>query len=73
MNYIYEYLLIIAANVNPYVLFNIATYTRCNFENGLCGWTQLTSDDFNWSREQGESTSSGTGPSADHTSGTPTG
>ncbi|XP_019632083.1 PREDICTED: MAM and LDL-receptor class A domain-containing protein 2-like [Branchiostoma belcheri] len=41
----------------------------CDFESGLCGWLQLTDDDFNWSRHQGITGSSNTGPSADHTTG----
>ncbi|RDD40325.1 MAM and LDL-receptor class A domain-containing protein 2 [Trichoplax sp. H2] len=48
-------------------------YTRCNFENGLCGWMQLKSDNFDWEAEQGSTISSGTGPQADHTTGSSTG
>ncbi|XP_071503080.1 MAM and LDL-receptor class A domain-containing protein 1-like [Diadema antillarum] len=41
----------------------------CDFESGLCGWLQLTDDDFNWTRENGGTPSSNTGPSGDHTTG----
>ena len=43
---------------------------NCNFENGLCTWTQATTGDtFDWTRNQGSTISSGTGPSTDHTLG----
>ncbi|XP_071492659.1 MAM and LDL-receptor class A domain-containing protein 1-like [Diadema antillarum] len=41
----------------------------CDFESGLCGWLQLTDDDFDWTRENGGTPSSSTGPSGDHTTG----
>jgi len=41
--------------------------TSCNFDNGLCsGWSQSSSDDFDWTVRSGGTPSSGTGPSADH-------
>lgn len=40
----------------------------CDFENGLCGWTQYKKDKFDWTRATGTTSSSGTGPSSDHTS-----
>ncbi|KAJ7385144.1 Meprin A subunit beta [Desmophyllum pertusum] len=41
--------------------------TSCNFDNGLCsGWSQSTSDQFDWIVRGGATPSSGTGPSADH-------
>lgn len=49
---------------------------ECTFENflssssALCGWTQDTNDDFNWSRDSGSTASYRTGPSFDHTYGT---
>ncbi|EDV21956.1 uncharacterized protein TRIADDRAFT_59472 [Trichoplax adhaerens] len=47
-----------------------STYTRCNFENGLCTWSQVTgNDDFDWTVGQGQTVSSATGPSTDHTTG----
>ena len=48
----------------------ILEYFECNFDNrneALCGMSQATSDDFDWDRHAGETGSSGTGPSADHT------
>lgn len=41
----------------------------CNFDTNTCGWTQSRNDDFNWSLHKGQTGSSGTGPSRDHTSG----
>ncbi|KAK1172073.1 MAM and LDL-receptor class A domain-containing protein 1 [Acipenser oxyrinchus oxyrinchus] len=43
---------------------------QCNFENGLCSWTQDTADSFNWTRIQGPTPTSKTGPWKDHTLGT---
>ena len=41
---------------------------NCNFESGLCTWTNdQIGDDFDWIRNHGRTTSSGTGPNADHT------
>ncbi|XP_071486324.1 MAM and LDL-receptor class A domain-containing protein 1-like [Diadema antillarum] len=40
----------------------------CDFEAGsICSWVQGTNDDFDWSLQQGSTTNSGSGPSADHT------
>ncbi|RDD40324.1 MAM and LDL-receptor class A domain-containing protein 2 [Trichoplax sp. H2] len=50
-----------------------AGYTMCNFEKSLCGWTQLKSDNFDWTKHSGTTISSGTGPVADHTTGTSSG
>lgn len=49
------------------------TYTRCNFEQNMCQWTQDDTDDFNWKRQAGGTPSRGTGPGFDHTLGTSTG
>ncbi|KAJ7356094.1 hypothetical protein OS493_027021 [Desmophyllum pertusum] len=44
--------------------------TSCNFDYGLCsGWQQSYSDVFDWTRRAGSTSSSNTGPSSDHTSG----
>nr|XP_022294016.1 MAM and LDL-receptor class A domain-containing protein 1-like [Crassostrea virginica] len=42
-------------------------YNRCNFEYGLCDWTQLTDDDLDWTLRKGPTPSASTGPSKDHT------
>ena len=42
---------------------------NCQFTTGFCGWTQSTTDDFNWSRNRGSTLTSGTGPPGDHTGG----
>ncbi|EDO47787.1 predicted protein [Nematostella vectensis] len=41
----------------------------CSFETNLCSWMQAVNDNFNWTRAQGTTGSSGTGPSSDHTTG----
>ena len=46
---------------------------NCDFEkDGLCGWQQIQNgeDDFDWSINSGETSSKGTGPKVDHTTGT---
>ena len=47
-----------------------ATYKeRCDFEKGLCSWTQDTDDIFDWTRDSGGTSSWLTGPGRDHTTG----
>ncbi|XP_076471472.1 MAM domain-containing glycosylphosphatidylinositol anchor protein 2-like [Babylonia areolata] len=42
----------------------------CDFEDsGLCGWSQDTNDDFDWTWTSGFTPTSDTGPDADHTTG----
>ncbi|XP_072042533.1 uncharacterized protein [Amphiura filiformis] len=42
----------------------------CTFSNPpLCGYTQATDDDFDWTWHSGGTSSSDTGPSGDHTTG----
>ncbi|XP_062977317.1 MAM and LDL-receptor class A domain-containing protein 1 [Elgaria multicarinata webbii] len=43
---------------------------QCNFELGLCNWEQDMNDDFNWTRNQGPTSTPNTGPMKDHTLGT---
>jgi len=50
-----------------------SAYNMCDFEYGLCGWNQLTSDTFDWQRHRGPTNTYGTGPSQDHTSGSASG
>ncbi|XP_076802493.1 MAM and LDL-receptor class A domain-containing protein 1-like [Clavelina lepadiformis] len=46
----------------------------CNFEEGLCTWQNSeNSDDFDWIRSAGETMTADTGPTVDHTLGTPYG
>ncbi|KAJ8050665.1 MAM and LDL-receptor class A domain-containing protein 2 [Holothuria leucospilota] len=45
----------------------------CNFEQGLCLWHQDKSDDMEWTRKSGSTSSVDTGPSYDHTLGTSAG
>ncbi|XP_039262787.2 MAM and LDL-receptor class A domain-containing protein 1-like isoform X1 [Styela clava] len=42
--------------------------TSCDFDSGLCGWTQVTTDDFDWERAKDGTPSHNTGPTGDHTS-----
>lgn len=42
--------------------------TDCTFEYGMCAWSNtLIGDIFDWSMRKGNTPSTGTGPSADHT------
>lgn len=46
----------------------------CDFETGLCGWSQeIQDDDWDWLRTSGSTPSGGTGPSQDHTTGSAAG
>ena len=48
--------------------------SKCTFEDSkVCGFTQDSSDDFNWIRNSGRTLSGNTGPSTDHTLKTSTG
>ena len=49
-------------------LFFVLAFS-CNFDRDMCGLVQDRNDDFDWSRHHGSTTSIGTGPSADHTTG----
>jgi len=42
----------------------------CDFENGMCTFSQSISDTFDWTRSNGRTGSLGTGPQNDHTFGT---
>ncbi|XP_071828929.1 MAM and LDL-receptor class A domain-containing protein 2-like isoform X3 [Apostichopus japonicus] len=54
-------------------LFTVEETFYCDFETDFCHFTQATDDDINWTRNSGSTTSSGTGPSVDHTFGTSVG
>lgn len=46
----------------------------CDFESGLCTWhNTLQGDQFDWTINQGRTSSQNTGPQADHSLGTPNG
>ncbi|KAK2822357.1 hypothetical protein Q5P01_022422 [Channa striata] len=42
----------------------------CDFEQGLCEWSQMPTDVFDWTRHSGSTPTMMTGPSSDHTTGT---
>lgn len=58
---------------SPGVTAATVSKLSCNFEQGLCQYTQDTTEQFNWKRQGGRTSSAGTGPSADHTYGTNSG
>nr|XP_054750088.1 uncharacterized protein LOC129255786 [Lytechinus pictus] len=43
---------------------------NCDFDTDFCGWQQLTTDVFDWTRHNGPTSTLNTGPSNDHTHGT---
>ncbi|KAI8780792.1 MAM and LDL-receptor class A domain-containing protein 2, partial [Biomphalaria glabrata] len=45
-------------------------YYMCNFESGTCGFVQDDTDNFDWTLNQGRTSTSNTGPDNDHTFGT---
>ncbi|XP_075409528.1 MAM and LDL-receptor class A domain-containing protein 1 [Tenrec ecaudatus] len=49
---------------------NCVAELQCNFENGICNWEQDAEDDFDWTRNQGPTSTLNTGPMKDHTIGT---
>jgi len=49
--------------IQYFFIFNL----RCEFEYDLCAWRNLKDDDFDFSRAQGRTDSTGTGPKYDHT------
>nr|XP_054757464.1 MAM and LDL-receptor class A domain-containing protein 1-like [Lytechinus pictus] len=44
-------------------------YESCDFQTGICKWTQLRTDEVDWRRWKGLTRSVGTGPGRDHTTG----
>ena len=58
-----------ATTLTPPVTTSTPGPFPCNFETGLCGWSQDKTDSFDWTRINKASPSTGTGPSSDHTSG----
>ena len=41
----------------------------CNFDTDLCNWEDYGKNGMNWTRHTGATPTEGTGPTADHTSG----
>ena len=56
---------------NLFLLFNLEIIgnfeTICNFDVSMCGFVQGINDKFDWTRHQGSTSSTDTGPSFDHT------
>ncbi|KAH3887704.1 hypothetical protein DPMN_011723 [Dreissena polymorpha] len=50
-----------------------AAPASCDFETGLCGYTNVAGDDFDWARDAGGTPSLLTGPKTDHTTNSPQG
>ncbi|XP_038064757.1 uncharacterized protein LOC119735129 [Patiria miniata] len=48
----------------PYTLGRL-----CDFQSGMCDWTQSGSDNYNWFRKYGQTSTSNTGPTYDKTYG----
>lgn len=67
-------LLIIVIFVLDYLLLlftaNFSTWTTVYFANGVCNWEQDTESDFDWTRNQGSTSTLNTGPVKDNTLGT---
>ena len=51
------------------VFFFLIAVGVCNFEKDSCGFTQDKSDNFDWTRMKGSTSTPGTGPQVDHTLG----
>ncbi|XP_059977241.1 MAM and LDL-receptor class A domain-containing protein 1 [Lagenorhynchus albirostris] len=49
---------------------NCVPELQCDFENGICNWEQDTEDDFDWTWNQGPTSTLNTGPMKDNTLGT---
>lgn len=45
------------------------TAFSCDFDKGVCGFKQGEDDKFDLTRKNGPTSSKGTGPNGDHTSG----
>lgn len=46
---------------------------NCDFETGMCGFTNDRADQFDWTRANGATPTLVTGPHNDHTTNSPTG
>ncbi|XP_041460944.1 MAM and LDL-receptor class A domain-containing protein 2-like [Lytechinus variegatus] len=45
------------------------SYEMCDFQTGICRWSQLHNDELDWRRNKGLTRTVGTGPGRDHTTG----
>uniref|UniRef100_A0ABM0H1S3 Deleted in malignant brain tumors 1 protein-like n=1 Tax=Saccoglossus kowalevskii TaxID=10224 RepID=A0ABM0H1S3_SACKO len=43
---------------------------RCDFQDDLCNWIQVNTDDFDWLRHKGSTSTPNTGPNSDHSGNT---
>ncbi|KAH3779285.1 hypothetical protein DPMN_157086 [Dreissena polymorpha] len=43
--------------------------STCSFEDGMCYWSNINADDFDWTLYNGSTPTDNTGPAADHTFG----
>ena len=51
-------------------MINLGIFSyRCGFGRGICLWSQMYDDDFDWTRNSGQTSSSSTGPTNGHTPG----
>ncbi|KAL0965981.1 hypothetical protein UPYG_G00289030 [Umbra pygmaea] len=55
--------------VEKHVVSHSVCNLGCDFEQDLCGFDQLLTDVFDWTRHSGSTPTVMTGPSADHTTG----
>lgn len=77
-NDIYFYIPVISVNPQPAGIFTTPRITtipattpntgpfNCNFDQNFCSWTQDRTDDFDWKRKTGSTTTQNTGPTTDH-------
>ncbi|XP_063956551.1 MAM and LDL-receptor class A domain-containing protein 1-like [Lytechinus pictus] len=50
----------------PHIVIPVGP-ANCDFEGGLCSFTQDSTDDFDWTRNSGPTNTANTGPDDDHT------
>ena len=61
---------VVTGTPNPSGSTPAPVFTQCDFDSGtLCGWTQASDDQFDWTVHQKNTGTSQTGPSYDHTTG----
>lgn len=55
---------------NVYFYVYSSPIALCTFDKDICGFVQDKTDQLDWRRHRGRTTSDGTGPTNDHTTGT---